>query len=1840
MKNFSPFNISLVFLGIFIFLFLFPFNIEAKELTQEEIDAYIQMPETDVKSILRSLPESLTNKWMDSVVSVSSPEEEAIVLITRQAIRGKMMDYFLREAPKELGKEAVKMAFLIGKLALTKDISALLTEFEKMTVKESLEYLGQWLEENQTKIAFGNIDFSYDTLTGKKEKNRFQYIVIYSPDTKEVVIKIYSANPIAPPASRGSLAALTGTGWNYSKEQAKGKKIPSFILSIKGKMSREQSGYWKKEITHSYSWDHQPRIEIEFSDFVPYFDFHKKGFFERMGDKVKGFFGKISGGLSGLFGASIVQPSFDDFPEPLSGSQPDNAEWLGEFIKKILEQIKLFRQFLSDLEYKQIEEEAKKIRTEEDFNALLKKLEDAQAQIDKMQGLIDEESQDESQQDQDQEQETEDVSENSSEEAEESKNNSPAIIINEICVGLDNSKNEFIELYNPNNTAVLLNNDNFQLELVSSSNKSTKKKIDWLNNYIPAHGYFLLTGGELVINGARLESDAGFSSQLSSVSGVIISDKEGNTLDKVGWGSTTKSPPALAIETKGKILDNGLKTGESIERRENIDTENNSEDFGLSQSPSPTNSKGEKRIYTQSSSGGGTGGGSSGSTNGSTGGTEETTSLSLKILISEVQIEGETKLQDFIELYNPLSDSVDISGWRLRKRNQTGIDSSIRVFPEGSNIAGKSYFLWASSKEEDYPSSIGADVFSTAYLTENKSIALLDDSQEIIDAVAWGTGHNNPFVETHAFGDNPKTRDIVTERLDEIGFTGERTSYPYFIFYQSLGRKVSALNGEQDTDNNLEDFELQNPTPKAENETFIEPILQDIWEEIDSTPPETEIISNPPILTNQTQAIFGFQANEDGSSFECRLDIQNWESCESPKTYTDCSEGQHRFSVRAIDLFLNVDLTPAEYTWTIDTGIESPIISLFDLDTDSEFYTNQRTVGANISTPGSEQGLEWFLLENSEKPATDDCDWQSAKPETFILSEPEGSKTVYIWTKDGAGNISPLGNSWSIILDTLSPSSHIADLEEFQISADFNVVWSGSDETGISYYDIQFKDGLTNSWQDWQVEAEEINAEFTGGENGHTYYFRSRAVDLASNLEDWPSLEQGDSFTLVDLSVEEDKSVQDVEAGQDNNAILTFADGLIISEVMANGTEEFIEIYNSLAQEISLDGLYLSYFSETRDWNEPYINKEFPTSTIASQEYYLIGFGDYTEEPDTDWSPDTRHLSDNSGSVGLFSCNPKIATTSTTTLAQAINQARACKIDALGWGESIVKEGQTAPPAQEGKSLARKIEPDNNGYLKYVDTDDNSVDFEDQEPTPRIKNYSNYFDLDDDGIIDSYDPITIVSFDTEIEPGEYLFKDLFITNKANLLLKGNSELDRFKGVKIIADNLIIETNCSLNSDKQGYPGSTKLEKNYFSPQTLGSGGPEIPKIPDQCCARPGGYGGGAIILKINNTLEIQGRISVNAENGSSSPSWGCASTAGGEGGSVYITTNILKGNGEIIADGGNGDKNFLLGNGGQIAVYYQDKQDFAGVARSFGGEINEFYASPGTVYFENPSEKKLIIQAQSKEVIFELSENLTGLEVIEINNITVNTEISTIFESQNFIMDSALLNGPDQLFLNFQVSNFSLTNSEIRANVNISAQNLDLDITSLISSNGKGYPSDMGPGTGEQRMGGSYGGVGMRNDTTSIYGSSTEPIDFGSGGGGNPEVQESCCFRPGGAGGGVVILDIKNKLKVNGIISANGGGGLPSPEENCRPTPSYGCGATTGGSGGSVYITVGTLEGVGSVRTNGGGCCYRVGAGGGGRVAVYGGRNNFSGIIESLGGENPSYEGVYAGEDGTVYLSP
>ena len=80
----------------------------------------------------------------------------------------------------------------------------------------------------------------------------------------------------------------------------------------------------------------------------------------------------------------------------------------------------------------------------------------------------------------------------------------------------------------------------------------------------------------------------------------------------------------------------------------------------------------------------------------------------------------------------------------------------------------------------------------------------------------------------------------------------------------------------------------------------------------------TTIVTAPPGLTNSTSASFTFTASEQGTTFECSLDGALFSQCVSPKAYGGLADGQHRFSVRAIDSSTNTG-PEASHAWRIDT---------------------------------------------------------------------------------------------------------------------------------------------------------------------------------------------------------------------------------------------------------------------------------------------------------------------------------------------------------------------------------------------------------------------------------------------------------------------------------------------------------------------------------------------------------------------------------------------------------------------------------------------------------------------------------------------------------------------------------------------------------------------------------------------------------------------------------------------------------------------------------------------------------------------------------------------------------
>jgi hypothetical protein len=192
-----------------------------------------------------------------------------------------------------------------------------------------------------------------------------------------------------------------------------------------------------------------------------------------------------------------------------------------------------------------------------------------------------------------------------------------------------------------------------------------------------------------------------------------------------------------------------------------------------------------------------------------------------------------------------------------------------------------------------------------------------------------------------------------------------------------------------------------------------------------------------------------------------------------------------------------------------------------------------------------------------------------------------------------------IGGAPLIVIESESvnepPTSTVDALPTTTYTSTFTVTWSGWDnESGIWAYDVQVRDGVGGAWQDWQQMTAETDAQFVG-EHGHTYYFRSRAIDQVGNRELWPA--QAQAHTTLDLSRTFHFSIDTYFADDDRDGVF------------------------DLPQEATLTGVTLRLLDEDgHDVIAPTTNHEFTATVYAGQTYHvLMTVDDYMQGLSFDW---------------------------------------------------------------------------------------------------------------------------------------------------------------------------------------------------------------------------------------------------------------------------------------------------------------------------------------------------------------------------------------------------------------------------------------------------------------------------------------------------------------------------------------------------------------------------------------------------------------------------------------------
>ncbi|MBI3626813.1 lamin tail domain-containing protein [Candidatus Uhrbacteria bacterium] len=112
---------------------------------------------------------------------------------------------------------------------------------------------------------------------------------------------------------------------------------------------------------------------------------------------------------------------------------------------------------------------------------------------------------------------------------------------------------------------------------------------------------------------------------------------------------------------------------------------------------------------------------------------QSATGLPSPIIITEVQIEGSTATDEFVEIYNSGDAPVNLKGWRLSKKTATGNENNLLTdFPD-LTLASGSFLTIGSAPGTDLK-------YSTQQsLSDNNTAILYSDSgKTVADLVGWG----------------------------------------------------------------------------------------------------------------------------------------------------------------------------------------------------------------------------------------------------------------------------------------------------------------------------------------------------------------------------------------------------------------------------------------------------------------------------------------------------------------------------------------------------------------------------------------------------------------------------------------------------------------------------------------------------------------------------------------------------------------------------------------------------------------------------------------------------------------------------------------------------------------------------------------------------------------------------------------------------------------------------------------------------------------------------------------------------------------------------------------------
>ncbi|PIR66384.1 MAG: hypothetical protein COU51_04215, partial [Parcubacteria group bacterium CG10_big_fil_rev_8_21_14_0_10_36_14] len=265
--------------------------------------------------------------------------------------------------------------------------------------------------------------------------------------------------------------------------------------------------------------------------------------------------------------------------------------------------------------------------------------------------------------------------------------------------------------------------------------------------------------------------------------------------------------------------------------------------------------------------------------------------------MSEIQIDGETASDEFIEIYNPNDHDISLDGWSLQYRGSGSASFKKKNFLSDAKIKKYSFYLIVH-KNYSASTTMPADmvqstislsgVGGTVFLVRDNIFIINGEENTISDKVAYYNGEKS--------GDDwlsPETFEIDIAELLEGG-SFERKSNASSTSESMIKGGLNQFEGNAyDTDNNKNDFILREASqPQNTNAAQEDPGIQHYFE--------------PEILLDDK--------NESEPEPEPQEPPKNYLSCES-LIYED-----HNNTQGQVDYTKRIDLPEIKGTVTLDAN--------------------------------------------------------------------------------------------------------------------------------------------------------------------------------------------------------------------------------------------------------------------------------------------------------------------------------------------------------------------------------------------------------------------------------------------------------------------------------------------------------------------------------------------------------------------------------------------------------------------------------------------------------------------------------------------------------------------------------------------------------------------------------------------------------------------------------------------------------------------------------------------------------------------------------------------------------